>query len=174
MRLKLNTKFAEPLFLFWRQIAFDGTQEKLMAHLMKIGVRVKAINRQVQTFHCVGNPSAPTFERLLDRNQLIGERESRNRTAFINRKNNFPSFGIKHDWRGKGATDLSVIGSALMQGVAFAPRFTRKRRRLVPPNTPGDVWAIAKALSHHRASAMCARVLYLSPSGDRKAHELRA
>src|SRR5262245_30520412 len=103
MRLELNTKLAESCFMFRRQIAFDGTQKKLMAHLMKVGMRIKAINRQVQTFDCLGNTSAPAFERLLYRNQLICERESRNRTAIVNRKNDFPGFGIKHDWRGKGA-----------------------------------------------------------------------
>ena len=50
MTLEFNAKFAESFFLFWCQVAFDGTQKKLMAHLMKVSVREKIINRQVQTF----------------------------------------------------------------------------------------------------------------------------
>jgi len=45
----------------------------------------------------------------------------------------------------KGATDTHLSRSAPVQGVAFAPRLTKRRRRLVLPNTLGDVWATAQS-----------------------------
>jgi hypothetical protein len=154
MTLELNAKLTEPFFLFRRQVAFDSTQKKLMAHLMKVCVRVKAINRHVQTFDCVWNAFAPALEGLLYRNELIGESKSRNRMAFVNSKNDFLVFGIKHDvGEGRALRIPTLSRSALLQGVAFAPRLTKRRRHLVAPT----LWAMfgplpIKALSHRRAS----------------------
>ena len=91
MKLKLNAKFAESFFLFWRKVAFDGTQIKPMPRLMKVCVRVKAINRHVETFDRVC--FAPAFESLLDRNELVSEGKSRNRMSCINLENDFQFSG---------------------------------------------------------------------------------
>lgn len=119
--LKLNTKFAESFFLCRRKVTFDGTQRKLMAHLMKVRVREKAIYRNAQAFDRVGNASAATFERLFDRNQLISESESRNGMAFVNSKNDFPVFRIKHDVGEVGRYGIPTLSRSALQGVAFAP-----------------------------------------------------
>lgn len=102
MTLEFNAKLAESFFLFRRQVSFDGTQEKLMAHLMKVGVREKIINRQVQTFDCVC--FAPALERLLYRNELVSESKSRNRMARVNLENDFPVFSIQHVIEKSGAS----------------------------------------------------------------------
>jgi len=64
-----------------------------------------------------------------------------------------PWFGLApQHLRGKGATDSHLSRSAL-QGVAFAPYFTKKQRHL-EPNILGDVGLIAEALSQPRALAI--------------------
>jgi hypothetical protein len=78
---------------------------------------------------------------------LKGESESRNRMPFVNLKNDLPVFGIKHDGCEVRALRDTHRSRSALQGVAFAPRFTKKRRHLAP-NTLGDVWAIASKLLH--------------------------
>lgn len=123
MTLELNAKLAESFFLFRRKVAFDGTQIELMAHLMKVSVREQSINRLIQSGDSIGNASAPTLERLLDRNQLIRDSKSRNRTAFVNLKNDLPAFGIKHDVGEVGRYGIPTLSRSALQGVAFAPHF---------------------------------------------------
>jgi hypothetical protein len=144
--LELNAKLAESFFLFWCQVAFDGTQKEFMAHLMKVSVREKIINRQVQTSD--GVCFAPAFERLLDRNELIGESKSRNRMPFVNLKNDLPVFGIKHDGCEVRALRDTHPSRSALQGVAFAPRFTEAATPCLP-NTLGDVWAYCLSKLFH-------------------------
>jgi len=138
VRLEFNAKLAQSFFVFWREIAFDGTQKKLMAHLVKVSVREKIINRQVQAFDCVC--FAPTFERLLDRNELIGERQSRNRMAFVNLKNDLPVFRIKHDGCEVRALRIPTYHVAPFKESPLPPASRRSGDALLP-NTLGDVWA---------------------------------
>lgn len=146
-----------------------------MAHFIKIGVRIKTINRQVQTFDCVC--FAPAFERLLYRNQLISQSKSRNRMPFVNLKNDFPGFGIKHD--------VSEARALRILTYRVAPSF---KESPLPPASLGSgdtlcrptLWAMFGPLpvklfhiTEHREISN-ARGLYLPSSGDRKVQRMKA
>ena len=63
---------------------------------MKISVREKTINRQIQHSDCVGYAYATAFERLSDCCEMLCESNSGSRILFVNFKNDLPVLSIKH------------------------------------------------------------------------------
>ena len=123
--------------MFGAENAFDCAMKKLMAHAMKVSVRIKTLKGHIQTFDSFGDAIAPALDSLLYGRELISEKQSGNRISRVNFNSDLPVLRFKHD-------------KAMKRG-----RHRPLTKTVTPPlpHSGRSVWD-TQALSRRRASAM--------------------
>ena len=147
-----SSGFSTGQFIRWMDVKYGKEEDRRMwlkVHLM-CGVKTNIIT------------SVEISDGYGERPRLISESKSRNRTPFVNSKNDLPVFRIKHSVDEVRALRIPTLSrSALIQGAAFPPASPRGGDTLCP-----TLWAMFGLIAKlfHVTELRQRGALYLSSS----------